>query len=284
MGNTVEVRVLSSAPIFCVPICLRTFFPQAALQARLCRFQGRQFSRRHGVDHAEILALQAFEKQRQHRHGLRSCVMEEQDAAPLPPEPAHHQLELRARCHCVPVARPEISPEYGPISAGEIIKQARRIGKAGKAEKRRDALPGRLNDGPFTGLDIGQSALMADVPHGPGMGHRMVRDGMAVRDHPADQMRARRCVPADQEEGCPAVLRFKQAQNPVGEAGNGAVIEGEDHFAVGQRQGLGIALLAELLAALMRHAQHARCAKPGLCRLWHQHGRTGQSEHPASRG
>ncbi len=80
---------------------------------------------------------QPHEEGRQHCRCLRLHIMEEQDSAPRPLQPAHHQRQLRGRAHRRPVTRPEIAPEHANAARRKPLVERLSVGKAGIAEERR---------------------------------------------------------------------------------------------------------------------------------------------------
>ena len=88
----------------------------------------------------------------------------------------------------------------------------------------------------------------------------MGADAVAGRDQLADAFRIGLRHPADLEEGCLHALRGEDVENLVAVARQRAVVEGQHHLVIPQRQRLGILHGAD--ARMLARIDHQRARSP----------------------
>ena len=168
--------------------------------------------------------------------------MHQQDAAAGLIQPVQDQRALRVGCHRYPVGGPEVGAEDRDAARGEIGVEQGRVGKAGETEEghaRRAAVAavGGFVVGREPAFDIGFCAGQCHEAQRPrGMRKGVMGDRMAVPQLALDEGGKRLRVSADQEERRLDAFLRQRIEHVRGGGAAGAVVEGERHFMIGERQ------------------------------------------------
>ena len=222
---------------------------------------------RNHVDDPVALGFELAQKHRNHVGGPLVGVVQQQHAfAQIDSSRRITRLSSASGVILIQSRRPEVGAENADVIGGEPSAQSFRVGEARKTEERRMKLEVlevfRLAAGEF--LSVGR---LLDRDHALenvrarrrvghetqrrlGMGIGVIRDRVALHHLAAGDLRQAFGVAADFEEGCADALLGERVQDLRRRPGGRAVVEGEDHLMVGERNRLRIGLEADLQAAL----------------------------------
>ena len=166
--------------------------------------------------------------------GVHVGVVQDQDAAVRRGGFVEGVVLDGGRTDVLPVIRPEVGPDHGDVSPGDIVAELLGVGQPRKPEEggklgllRRRAVgesaPGRLE----TFLDLFLGLRRAEPPDIVGMGVGVRPDEMPGVGLLSDQVRIGVGVPADQEIGGLQAVLGQDLQEDRCDLGAGSVIDGE---------------------------------------------------------
>ena len=195
--------------------------------------------------HQSIAAFfQLTQKLAEHLRRLGFGIVKQNNAATGFLKTPEDQIEFGFRRHGLPVGRPDIGAEHRVAFGVQIGDQRRRIGEAGKAEKRRARAVGGFVRRRNSLFDVGFRGRLVHQAQGAiRMAVGMMADSMALGGGAFDQPGHGFGVMSDDKKGRLCALLRQRIEHFRGRRG-GAVVEGQHHFMIGEIQRAWVGLKA----------------------------------------